>query len=336
MARILLFGSGSIGTAYAFILCRAGAEVVCVCRSNYEAVKCNGFRIESTVFGNHTFKPTVVRSVTEAVGLKEEAFDYIVICTKSYPGENSTVASKISPAMSSHATNIVLIQNGLGIENEFKTYFPSSPIISGVAYMPTTQVSPGFVVHTELERLHLGMFPASNSLTDKSLLEKFANLINKGGATAILHEDVQVQRWKKIIANGTWNPVCALSRCRDVEFLQSSAFASEFIKNAMSEVCMLAESLGYADEINAESIEWQMSRTRARPWPGVEPSMMADMRKGRGMEVEAVIGYMIKMAKENSIAVPRLETLYVLLAGLDFYFRMEEQKSSDQKLGMLL
>lgn len=37
--KVLLFGAGSIGTIYIYILQKAGCEVTAVCRSNYEAAK---------------------------------------------------------------------------------------------------------------------------------------------------------------------------------------------------------------------------------------------------------------------------------------------------------
>lgn len=37
--RVLLFGSGAIGTIYVYILQQAGCDVSAVCRSNYEAAK---------------------------------------------------------------------------------------------------------------------------------------------------------------------------------------------------------------------------------------------------------------------------------------------------------
>lgn len=51
---VLLFGLGGIGGVYACILALGGqCDVHVVARSNYEAVKKNGFRIVSPKFGNH-------------------------------------------------------------------------------------------------------------------------------------------------------------------------------------------------------------------------------------------------------------------------------------------
>lgn len=156
--RILIFGTGNVGIIYAFLLSRSGADVTCVCRSNYQSAKSNGFQINSTIFGDVSFHPTVASSVSEAVTMAKLAFDYIVVCCKSTLGSTPSTAFLIAPAVTASRTSIVIIQNGLGVEREFHALFPNAPIISGVAYPPSTQVSPSSVSHTEIELLHLGNF----------------------------------------------------------------------------------------------------------------------------------------------------------------------------------
>ena len=43
----------------------------------------------------------------------------------------------------SERTAIVLAQNGIGIEEEYAELCPNNTIISGVVWLPTTQVEPG-------------------------------------------------------------------------------------------------------------------------------------------------------------------------------------------------
>jgi len=39
MTRVLIFGTGGVGSVYGYILDKAGAHVTTVCRSNYIAVR---------------------------------------------------------------------------------------------------------------------------------------------------------------------------------------------------------------------------------------------------------------------------------------------------------
>ena len=57
--------------------------------------------------------------------------------------------------------------------------------------------------------------------------------------------------------------------------------------------------------------------------PGVEPSMMADAMAGRAMEVEAILGNTIKIAKRYNLNPPFLTAIYVLAKALDGSFARE-------------
>lgn len=331
MARILIFGTGSVGVMYAFLLQRAGADVTCVCRSTYESAKLNGFTIESTVFGVHVFNPTIVKSVHEAVEQQTTRvmFDYIVVCTKSVSGTDKSRSPPllIQPAVRVGVTSIVIIQNGIGNERPYREAFPDNTIISGVTYMPVSQLSPGVFSHTETQKLHLGVYPANDATPlDHRSTERFADLLKSAGAEAQIHEDVQVERWIKLVGNATWNPICALSRCRDLEFLQASQDLEEaFVVESMREVVKVAAASGYGSHVNEDTTRMQVARNRARKWPGVEPSMMADMLSGKPMEVEAIIGEVVHIAKEKGVDVPRLETLYLLLRAYEWGVRREAE-----------
>lgn len=143
--KILLFGSGAIGTIYVYLLQKAGCEVVAVCRSNYEAAKKDGFHINSAIYGDGLhIQPDVVRTPQEAADNHGE-FDYILVCSKAMPNLKPSTPEIIRPAVTKKRTCIVLIQNGVGIEDEYADAFPENPLLSCVVYLPTTQISPGHI-----------------------------------------------------------------------------------------------------------------------------------------------------------------------------------------------
>ena len=328
MPRLLVFGTGNVGAVYACIIDHGGADITCVCRSNYPEIKARGIHVESSILGNRTSRPKVVQSVDEALSLSDQLFDYVVVCTKALSATTTATIRLIRPAVTSGLTVIVLIQNGLGVEEPYHAAFPSATIISGVAYLPTTQVSPGVFSHSEMERLHLGLYPADQPLQAADQLESFASLIRRGGATAILENDIEVERWRKIVANGAINPICALSRCRDGQLMKVAPLASDLLKKVMLEIVAVADAAGYGEVVSADTVETQFGRNLSRPYPGVQPSMMADALDGRKMEVEAIVGRVVKIGQDKRVDIPRLETLLVLLQGLDtaLYLAANQQK----------
>jgi len=315
---VLVHGSGAIGSIYIYLLLQAGCSVTAVCRSNYTAAKANGFTIDSDRYGqNIKIHPKVVRTPEEAA--QQGPFDFIVVSTKVLPGQKPSTPDSIKPAVTEGKTTIVLIQNGIGIEDEYAAAFPANPLLSCVVYLPTTQVSPGHIKMGGVELLQIGTFPAAQEPRSPAKLaaEQLQSTLASGGGNAELHADVQAQRWSKLLINASWNPICALSLSRDVAFLASSAMAEKLVTDVMEEVVAIAQAKGY-DNVTCEMARGQLQRALERKGTkGIEPSMLVDVVNGRRMEVEVILGNPIKVAREVGVDVPRMETLYALLKALD-------------------
>ncbi|KAK8092063.1 2-dehydropantoate 2-reductase [Apiospora hydei] len=333
--RILVFGTGSIGAVYTYLLSKAipASNITAICRSNYEDASKYGFTIQSTIWGNDlNVKPRIARTVEEAVALSNgEPFDYVLVCSKAIPTTQST-AELIRPAVSTseqHKTAIVLIQNGVGIEEPYAQAFPENPLISTVVYLPATQVRPAVVEHKEVELLHVGTYPADADADAKKAASVLVELLTAADATAKLHDDIQAQRWTKLLVNASWNPICALTRSRDHGFLSSGSNDGEegepleFIRDVMGEIASVAQAYGYGN-VNEEMIEFQIGRASVRKAPGIQPSMMADAMAGKSLEVDAIVGNVVRLAKQKGVAVPMLRTIYILARGLDSSLSRQE------------
>lgn len=91
------------------------------------------------------------------------------------------------------------------------------------------------------------------------------------------------------------------------------------IRDVMLEIASVAHACG-EDCINEELIDFQLGRAMKRGLPGVQPSMMADALEGRRMEVEAIVGGVVRLAREKGVKVPMLRCVYVLANALDKSF----------------
>jgi 2-dehydropantoate 2-reductase len=309
--RILLFGAGSVGTVYLYLLSKV-ASTTAVCRSNYEVAKKDGFTINSSIFGqNLHFKPNVVRDCEEAASQSSEPFDYIIVCSKAIP---DTVPKLIAPAVTPGHTAIVLIQNGVGIEEEYLRAYPDNSIISAVVYLPATQRPAGVIRHGEVEQLQVGAYPSS---AERTHAKNFTELVTSAGATAEFYDDVQQKRWFKLLVNASWNPICALALSKDTDVLTASEEANGVVLAVMLEIRDIAAAHGY--EITLEEVNVQLGRAQARipNKSGIEPSMLQDVQSDRRIEVEAIVGNPVRMGKEKGVACVRLEMLYILAKALD-------------------
>jgi 2-dehydropantoate 2-reductase len=319
MPKVLVFGTGGVGCIYAWICDKGGADVTTVCRTNYTAVKENGITVRSKIFGTVSFRPNTVKSVAEAA--PHGPFDYILIGSKAFPGTSALVAAAVEPG-----TAIVLAQNGIGIEQEYAAAYPNNTIISGVVYLPTTQVQPGIVEMGPLEFFQIGTYPSTAPAAAQKQAADFAAIYTAAGATCKVFPDIQLQRWIKLSVNAAWNPMTALTLCDDANLLRSSPGAATMIAKVMREVGLVAAAAGYPTAISEEEIQSQMQRSKERlNTGGKEPSMLTDVRFGRPIEIEAIIGNVVRIAESLEMQTPYLEMLYTLGKGLDYAMNPDDQ-----------
>ena len=315
--KILLHGSGAIGTIYVYLLSKPGYDVTAVCRSNYDAAKADGFLIDSEIYGKGIqIHPKVVRTPAEAA--KDGPYDYIIVTTKALP--ETETSRVIEPAVTKGMTTIALIQNGIGFEDEYAELFPENPLLSCVVYLPSTQIAPGHMQMGTFESLEVGTFPASaykERAGVKGAADGFMEVMRSAGSQAKWFDDVQEKRWNKLLVNAPWNPMCALTLSRDVAFLTASPGAEKLVHDVMLEVVAIARALGYTS-LSAERATEQLKRAVGRVGgKGIEPSMLVDVLTERRMEVETILGNPVKIAKGLEIDVPRMELLYGLTKALD-------------------
>jgi len=306
--RILVVGTGAIGGFYGGKLAQTGARVATLCRSDYEAVKSEGIRVSST-YGNFHFIPEKVIRDLKEYGSPP---DYLLVGLKVLPEINTsdTIKEAVGPD-----TAVVLLQNGVEIEEPVARAFPNNQIISGLAFICVTRTDPGHIDHVDFGRLVIGLFPAGRSHKTDLL----ARLFNDSGVPCTVSEDVVTDRWRKLVWNAPFNPISVLAGGVDTKTMVNNPESLELARQVMEEVCRIAKAVGHPlpAGVVKENIE---GTRRMSPY---KSSMLVDFEAGRPMEVEAILGNGIRAAKRHNLAVPYMESLYGLLKLVDKKIRSQ-------------
>ncbi len=307
--RILIVGTGAIGGFYGGKLTQAGASVSTLCRSDYELVKSKGITVTSTL-GNFHFTP---EKVIRDLGEYGPPPDYILVGLKVLPEIDT---AKIIKEVVGAETAIVLLQNGVEIEEPVARAFPDNEIISGLAFICATRTSPGHIDHTDFGRLVIGRFPAGKS----AKAEELATLFNDSGVVCEVSEDVVTARWRKLVWNAPFNPISVLGGGADTKTMVENPESLELARNVMEEVCLIAEAAGHP--LPEEIVQQNIDGTRAMaPY---KSSMLVDFEAARPMEVEAILGNGLRVAKRHGVSAPHMESLYGLLKLVDSKIRSQE------------
>ncbi|OJD40675.1 2-dehydropantoate 2-reductase [Diplodia corticola] len=317
---VLLYGLGAIGSFYAFILSRAPkVRLTVVARSNYAAVKEKGLTIDSQNHGKHVVHPfEVVKSPSEL----QRKFDYIVCANKATDPDET--AKALVPVVDQKKTTIVIAQNGVGNEPPFRALFPLCTIITCAVWVGAIQPEPGFVKHMNSENTQLGLFkdkPEPQDAEDQARLDLFAELFRQGGTIFELVEDMQVQRWEKVVWNAAWNTLTTLTMLDTKSWLNSSPRATPMTRDLMKEMIDVARACNV--NLDYSLIDRLMDKILAMP--GIGSSMQTDCKNGKPMEVEVILGYPVRKARELGVKTPIIDTLHTLLLAVDLKLRNESK-----------
>lgn len=311
--RVLVVGAGAIGSFYGAALQAGGADVSVVCRSEYETVRQHGYEIASKRFGDRVFRPSqTLRSIADYLG---GAPDFLVLCVKVTEGIDrvALIRDAVGPD-----TAIVLIENGIEIEEEIARAFPRNVLISALAFVQVSRTAPGKVRHHALGDLSFGDFPSG--LSGRST--QFAKLLEGGGIKCALTDDVVTARWQKCVWNAVFNPASVLGGVLDTDDMLGMPDGASFAERAMREVCAIAAAAGHplSPNLPGQYIEG------TRKTPPYKTSMALDAENGRAMETEVILGNAVRAGRREKVAIPILETLYALL-------KMVERKAEKSSAG---
>ena len=296
--KVLVIGSGAIGSFYGALLAKAGFSVSVLARSDYEQVRIHGIDIHSeTKLGSWHFTPEQV--VAKAADLSEKP-DVILLCIKLVDGADR--AALINDALGPD-TAVALVSNGVEIEDEVARAFPDHELISGLAFICVTRTAPGKIWHQAYGRLALGNYPGGLSEKTRALAKAFES----AGIGCAATEEIVTARWQKCLWNAAFSSLSVLSGgLSTAEILTTQ---EPLIRAIMAEVCAIAAALGH--ELPAGIIDQQIDGTHKMP--PYKTSMLLDFEAGRPMETEAILGNTVRAGARAGMPRPHLDTLYALM-----------------------
>jgi len=245
----------------------------------------------------------------------------------------------------------VLLQNGLNVEvdlyHAIKALGKDEPKIVGTSlYIGTNLLAPDLVDHNSFDRPTLGMYRHNDFTTtvntpeETAILDGIASIFSKGGSTVSVVTEIQRKKFSKNFWNVAFSSLATLTGYTLPSIFRSPPENSSVkydpylapktanlvnehtiptLKAIMQELVSLGRALGFPDSddgLPSSIVESTIANTAAlhnHPGSNHVPSMLLDARKGQPIEVEVILGEVVRMAKDRGVPVPRIETLYGLL-----------------------
>ena len=297
---VLIIGAGAVGTLFASCIHRnPKIRLTLLCRSNDDQLKKHGLVLFRRTAGPVVIRPRNVVSNISSLD-KRISFQYIVFANKVHcRTENYFWTDSLQHIGHNESTSFVTAQNGILNESLLYQAFPQNPILSAICYASVTRRAPCNVV--ENLRMHQHCFRIGAFTKSKASIDAAQTLLGLGGHDFSFAENVERERWNKMILNASFNTTASLFNA-DTHAIIEDADKSAIAMRLGQEAAAVAKALGVRlDESIVEN-----TFEAVRKAPAFEPSTLQDRLAGHSLEVENICGQVARLGQTAGVDVPLL------------------------------
>jgi 2-dehydropantoate 2-reductase len=297
--RLLVIGAGSTGGYFGGRLVQAGRDVAFLVRPGRAAkLQERGLRIVSP-HGDATIQPQLV-----VTGEISSPYAVILLTVKGFQLEAALddMASAVGPE-----TMILPVLNGMEHMDVLAERFGSHCLIGCVLKVATRLDDDGSVIQlAPVQELAYGELDGSATVRVRAL-DKF---MRGAGFDARLSQDIGREMWEKWILLATLGGINCLMRgtIGDVEAAPGGA---AFGLSLLDEVVSIVSSVGTSPSDGFLVAARKQLTAKGSP---LASSMYRDLQGGLPVEVEQIVGDLLRRGEHAGVATPLLAAAYTHLA----------------------
>jgi 2-dehydropantoate 2-reductase len=276
-------------------------------RRDYDAVVAHGLRVESKD-GDFALEQPAVARRSEEIG----PVDWVLCALKATAIEEARalVAPCVGPD-----TRVLVLMNGLGLEERFAEWFGAARIFGGLAFTCINRGEPGTIHHLDYGPVTIGHLE-----DDAAELEAARALWTGARVEITTSPSLLAARWQKLCWNIPFNGLAVTAggittdRILGQPGLRAAADATirEVVAAGNADLAAHGETARHdADTMTRTMIALTDAMAVYRP------STMIDFVEGRAMEVEAIFGEPLRRAQALRVATPHMALLTAQMRSLD-------------------
>jgi len=305
--RILVAGTGALGTVFGGFLAAAGHDVTLLGRPTHmDAIAASGLAIEG-LFGDRRVPRLAV--ATRPAELTPP-FDRVLLTVKSF--DTAAMLGAVAPLLAPAGT-LVSLQNGLGnVERTLDAVGPARAVGARVIFGAEVP-RPGMARVTVCAE-PVAVAPAvPGDAAAEAHARRFVDDVAAAGIPIELVRDVQPYLWAKVFYNAALNPLGALLGL-PYGALADDADARAIMDDVIEEGYAVARAHGVVPRIAdaaayREAFYGQLVPSTAHH----RSSMLQDLERGRATEIEAINGCLWAFGRAAGIPTPVNATLTRLI-----------------------
>jgi len=296
-------GSGAVGGFYGAKLARAGHDVTFIARgAHLDAIRSRGFLVKSPL-GDFTVQAPA-EDRPEAVG----QVDLVIYAVKTY--SNSAALPLLKVIAGDHAT-VLTLQNGVDSVGQIEEVIGRGRVLGGATYVAAALTGPGVIEQTGIHR-RVVFGETSGDVSRLSDRVKLIDTLFK--AADIMSEPVAnawLPLWEKFVYLAPFAGFTGAARM-PIGPIWRDAASHDMLVAAFKEVAALAKAervalpsgtvkriIAYLDSLEAT----------------VRSSLLIDLQQGKPIEVEGLLGAVVRRARRRRVRIPIMSVLYAVLKG---------------------
>jgi 2-dehydropantoate 2-reductase len=307
MKTFAVLGVGAIGGYCAVRLAHAGFPVHCLLRSDFSFVKEHGLTIVSS-------KETIHVKVNAYKEMSAMPLcDVILIALKT---TQNHLLKQILPSIMHSKTIVVVLQNGIGMEQQLAEYIDDQKIIGGICNLKVSKESPGTIRHLGHNFIQLAQYYSDETMQGIThVIEELCQNFQQAGIQCTARAHLPTLRWEKLASN---IPLSGLSTVLDASIQELVTNTASF-----SLLCALTQEVITAAERCGAPLPpgfFQFRLKILKSFIGMEksyPSMKEDFDARRPLELKAIYENTVNIAKAHHYQMPLTEMLFQQLCYLE-------------------
>ena len=313
--KVCVFGAGAIGGHLAGRLARGGAEVSVVARgAHLHAIQADGLRVQAPDASMHAR----IQASADPASLGPQDAVIVAVKAPALP----QVAAAIGPLLRPD-TAVAFAMNGIpwwyyhghgGPQDDQRLprLDPGDAVwnavgpdraMGGVVYSACTVTAPG-TVHVESERSRLVLGEPCGPAQPRTLA--LAEALRAGGLQVDVTDRIRDAVWAKLLLNLGSGPLAVLTGCAPRRF-----YAEDAIRDATRQ--LLVEGAAVAHAMGCRVAPDAEGQIRNGAGSSHRSSILQDLDLGRPMEIDALMGVPLDMARAHGVATPTLDLLAAMV-----------------------
>lgn len=296
--RIVVIGSGAIGSLYGGWLLAAGGDVAFVARgTRFQQLKRDGLIVR----GRQPLNFPIVNVVDNFDDLPPA--DVLIFAVKLYDLESATRAA--SKALAPGGL-VVGLQNGVDASDQLGAIFDPAQVMIGPVYSAATLERDG-VVRYQGERNDVTIGHLGGK--DHPYAERLVALWRNAGVEATISTNIQASLWTKFLVLATNAALTCLAR-QPAGVVYHDQLLLDLARRSIAEIAAIAHAEGVALAPDAEV--QALAFLRNFP-PDVVASMRNDLDAGRRLELEGISGTIVRLGRKHGVPTPLHDVAYACL-----------------------